>query len=119
MVRGIWLAFAVSVVTEGDDKYLGKWIEQKLNATMGTRPQRGPLAEGGMSKPMPHMPAQFATELGKGVALGLKTLGPMKTPLVTQGGTTDTKGKQLYGEEDIAALMGFANIRACNQLQDI
>jgi hypothetical protein len=59
-----------------------------------------------MSKPMPHMPVQFAAELGKGVALGLKALGPMKTPLMTQGGTTDTKGKQLYGEEDIAALFG-------------
>jgi hypothetical protein len=38
------------------------------------------------------MPAQFAAELGKGVALGLKVLGPMKKAHVTLGGTTDTKG---------------------------
>jgi hypothetical protein len=57
--------------------------------------------------------------LGKGVALGLTALGPLKMPLVTQGGTTDTKDKTLYGEEDIAALMGFSNVRAGSQLQDI
>jgi hypothetical protein len=114
-----WLAFAVNAVTEGDDEYLGKWIKQRLNATMGTRSQRGPLVEGGINSPMPHMPAQFVAELEKGVALGLTALGLLKTPLVTQGGTTDTKGKQLYGEEDIAALMGFSNIPADSQLQDI
>jgi hypothetical protein len=114
-----WLAFAVDAVTEGDGEYLGKWIEQWLDATMSTRPQRGPLAEGEMSRPMPYMPAQFVAELGKGVVLGLKALGPMKTPLVTLGGTTYTNNKQLYGEEDIAALMAFSNVRAGNQLQDI
>jgi hypothetical protein len=52
-----WLAFAVNAVTEGDEKYLGKWIKQRLDTTMGTRPQRGALMVGGMSRPMPHMPA--------------------------------------------------------------
>jgi hypothetical protein len=45
--------------------------------------------------------------------------GPLKTPLVTQGEATDTEGKQLYGEEDIAALMGFSNVQLGSQLQDI
>ncbi len=113
------ISMGTTAVTEGDDKYLGKWIEQWLNATMGTRRQRGPLVGGGMNRQMSHMPAQFAAELGKWVALGLPALGPLKTPLVTQGGTTDTKGKQLYGEEGIAALMGFSNVWAGSQLQDI
>ncbi len=42
-----WLAFAINAVTEGDDKYLGNWIEQWLKATMGTWSQRGPLMGGG------------------------------------------------------------------------
>ncbi len=64
------------------------------------------------------MPAHFAAELGKRVALGLKVLGPLKTPLMAQGGTTDTNSKHLYGEEDIAALMGFSNARSGSHLQD-
>jgi hypothetical protein len=107
------------MVTEGGDKYLGKWMEQRLNATMGTGPQKGPLTGGGMNWPMSQMPAQFAAELGKGVTLGLTALGPLKAPLVNQGGTTDTKGKKLYGEEDVASLMSFSNIRVGSHLQDI
>jgi hypothetical protein len=114
-----WLEFAVNAVTEGDDKYLGKWIKQWLNATMGTGPQRGPLAGMVMTRPTSQMLAHFAAELGKGVALGLKMLGSLKTPLVAQGGTTDTKGKQLYGEEDTAALMEFSNVWSGSHLQDI
>ncbi len=114
-----WLAFAINAITEGDDEYLGKWIEQQLGATIGTQPQRGPLAGGGMNRRKSQMLVQFVAELEKGVALGLTALGPLKTPLVTQGGTTDNKGKQLYGEEDIAALMGFSNIRLGSHLQDI
>jgi hypothetical protein len=106
-----WLAFAIDAVTDGDNGYLEKWIKQWLDATKGTRPQRGPLVGGGMNRPTSQMPAQFVAELRKGVALGLMALVPLKTPLVTQGGPTDTKGKQLYGEEDIDALIGFSNVR--------
>ncbi len=63
-----------------------------------------------MNRPTSQILAQFVAELGKGVALGLMALGPLKTLLVTQGGTTDTNGKQLYEEEDIAAHMGFSNV---------
>ena len=72
-----------------------------------------------MNRPMSQMPVQFAAELKKGVALDLTALGPLKTPLMTQGGTTDTKGKQLYGEEEIAALVGFSNVRLGSHLQYI
>jgi hypothetical protein len=58
-------------------------------------------------------------ELEKGVALGFKVLSPLKTPLVAQGGATDTNSKHLYGEEDIAALMGFSNVWSGSHLQDM
>jgi hypothetical protein len=106
-----WILFAIKGVTEGDNKYPSKWIEQWLDETMGTRPQLGPHMWAAMTSPTANMPAQFAAELGKGVALGLlKSLGPLKTPLLAQGGTTITNCKQTYGEEDIAALMVFSKV---------
>jgi hypothetical protein len=65
------------------------------------------------------VPAQFAAELGRGVALGLHALGQFKTPSMAQGGLGDADSKTGYGEEDIAALMGFLHIKKGNQLQDI
>jgi hypothetical protein len=86
---------------------------------MGTRPQMGPLSGMVMTRLASQMPAHFAAELGKGVALGLKALGLLKTPLVAQGGTTDKDSKQLYGEKDIASLMGFSYVHSGSHLQDI
>ncbi len=66
------------------------------------------------------VPAHFTAELGKGVALGLHALGgPFKTPAMAQGGLGDSDSKKGYGDEDIAALMGFLHIKQGHQLQDI
>ena len=64
-------------------------------------------------------PAQFAAELGKGVAMGLHALGPFKSPSMAQGGGFESDSKQGYGEEDIAALMGFSHVKKGSELQDI
>jgi hypothetical protein len=53
------------------------------------------------------------------VALGLQALGPLKPTAGHQGGANETKSKQLYGEEDIAALMDFSHVRKGSDLQDI
>ncbi len=67
-----------------------------------------------------HSPAQFAAELGKGVAMGLHALGPFKLPSLTQGGGgADSDSKQGYGKEVIAALMGFSHVRKGSKLQEI
>jgi hypothetical protein len=34
-----WLGLQVKAVTEGDDDYFAKWIEQRLEATFGPRPK--------------------------------------------------------------------------------
>ena len=65
------------------------------------------------------VPPNFAAELGRGVALGLHALSPFKTPAVANGGLGDTESKKGYGEEDIAALMGFSHVKKGHQLQDI
>jgi hypothetical protein len=65
------------------------------------------------------VPENFAAELGKGVALGLHALSPFKTLAVAQGGLGDAETKKGYGEEDIAALMGFSHVKKGHQLQDI
>ena len=76
-----------------------------MEATMVATPAQGP--------------AQFAAELGKGVAMGLQALGQFKTPSVMQGGGFESESKQGYGEEDIAALMGFSHVKKRSNLQDI
>jgi hypothetical protein len=55
----------------------------------------------------PQVPVHFSAKLGKGVALGLHALHPLKTLAVHQRGLADADSKQGYGEEDIAARMGF------------
>ena len=76
-----------------------------MGTTMAATPSKGPV--------------QFAAELGKGVPMGLHTLGPFKTPSMMQGGVLESKSKQGYGEEDIAALMGFSHVKKGSNLQDI
>jgi len=35
------VSFSVEAITEVEDDYLGKWLEQSLDTTMGPRPQGG------------------------------------------------------------------------------
>jgi hypothetical protein len=81
------VAFAVDAVTENDDAYFGQWVENRLNSTMGKQPAAdGGMGAIGVATPA-QGPAQFAAELGKGVAMGLHALGPFKSPVNgTRGG---------------------------------
>lgn len=107
------------MIAEGDDKYLSKWIEQQLETTMGARPLIHDSVGAPMAASLLTDPAHCAAELGKGVVLGLEAFGPLKSPLVHQWGHSDIIGKQVYGEEDIAALMDFSHVQCGHQLQDI
>ncbi len=113
------VSFSIKATTEGDDAYFGQVMENQLDGTMGKRPitevRRGAPLAGSTGD----VPANFAAELGKGVALGLHALSPFKTPAVAQGGLGDTETKKGYGEEDIAALMGFSHVKKRHQLQEI
>jgi hypothetical protein len=103
------VVFTVKATTEGGDSYFKQWVEQQLNATMGVGPAqetRGGTAMIAQSTPVP---AQFAAELGKELAMGLELLGPLQSPTLSQGGHADTDTKQGYSNENIAALMGFCS----------
>ncbi len=65
------------------------------------------------------VPVHIAAELSKGLAMGLKSLGPFKSPTTAQGGHTNMDTKQGYSNEDISALMGFAHVKHRNQLPTI
>ena len=113
------VAFAVEAVTKNNDPYFGQWMENRLDSTMGKQTAtHGTKGEIGVVAHT-HGPAQFAAELGKGVAMGLHALGPFKSPSLTQGGGADNDSKQGYGEEDITALMGFSHVKKGSKLQDI
>ncbi len=57
--------------------------------------------------------------MGRGVALGLQALGPLKPLAGNQGGGSESDPKPLYTEEDIATLMGFSHVKRGGDLQDI
>ncbi len=63
--------------------------------------------------------ANFATDIGNGVALGLKALGPLKSNQITQGNSQEGDYKARYTDNNIAALMGFSHVQRGNQLQSI
>ncbi len=115
------VAFAVDAVTEGGDKYLGRWIEQRLDSTMRPRPfaPQGGKAPGVAGPNNLHqVSVMMATEVGKGVALGLRALEPLCLDTSAQGGTANTETKG-YTKEDIASLMGFSGVDSGRNLQAI
>jgi hypothetical protein len=60
----------------------------------------------------------FAADIGKGVALGLKALGgPIAT--VQQGATKEGEEKKRYTDDDIAAIMGFSHVTRGDMVQPI
>jgi hypothetical protein len=94
-------------------------VEQQLNAMMGVRPAQEPLGGTSLTAQSNTVPAQFAAVLSKRLAMGLKLLGPLKSPTTVQGGHTNMGTKQGYSNEDIAMLMGFAHVKHLNQLLTI
>jgi hypothetical protein len=92
------VALAVNTVTEGDEEYLGRWLEQWLDTTMGPRPMTSTsgMINQGMIGPqdVSQVSALMATEVGKGVALGLQSLAPLGQESITRkgGSELDEKG---------------------------
>jgi hypothetical protein len=114
------VAFAVEAITEGDDAHFGQWVEQRLDGTLGKRPTMdGTHGTTTGAKHAGMVPQNFAAELGRGVALRLHALSPFKQQAGLGVGSGDADSKKGYGEEDIAALMGFSRVKRGDQLQDI
>jgi hypothetical protein len=120
--RNSLVALAVNAVTEGVDKYLGRWLEQCLDTTMGPglmTLMNGMINQGTTStQDISQVSALMATEVGKGVALGLQSLAPLRQESNTQKGGSESGGKG-YTSNDIAALMGFAGIENRGDLPEI
>ena len=64
-----FVLFSIEAILEGDDAYFGQWMENHLDSTMGTRPVTEPCTGAPGVVTTPQVPAHFAAELGKGVAL--------------------------------------------------
>jgi hypothetical protein len=115
------VSFSIEAITEVEDEYLGKWLEQRLDTTLGPRPlgggTTGVTPRGGPSGPMTQ--ATFAADIGKGVALGLKALGGPMVAAQAQGTTKEGEEKTRYSDDDIAAIMGFSHVHRGDQLQPI
>ena len=87
-----YLGVPVDAVTEEDNDYFEKWIDQRLDLVFGPRPNIGSIGTTGPSgstftQTSPsQVPALMATEVGKGVALGLCTMGHLQQDLPQPGG---------------------------------
>jgi hypothetical protein len=53
-----WVAFFVKAITEGEDKDLSRWLEQRLSSTLGARPTIGSPAGGAIGAHAQGLPAQ-------------------------------------------------------------
>jgi hypothetical protein len=117
------LGLPVYAVTEGDDDYFAKWIDQRLDATFGPRPTTGPLGPAGrggtgqVNNPT-QVSAIMVSKVGKGVALGLRAISHLQRDPTQAGGGYKTKTKG-YTKDDIAAIMGFAAVYDGKNLPDI
>jgi hypothetical protein len=118
------LGLPVDAVTEGNGKYFEKWIDQQLDSTFGTRPSTGlpgNMGMGGVTHP--HDPTQvsamMATEVGKGVALGLWAVRHLQRDTPQLGGGYKAKSIKGYTKDNIAAIMGFAGVYNGHSLPDI
>ncbi len=104
--------FSIEAITEVEDDYLGRWLEQRLDTTLGPRP-RGGGTTGGTTQPGPSGPmaqTTFAADIGKGVALGLRALGGPMAAAQAQSATKEVEEKTRYSDDDIAAIMGFSHV---------
>ncbi len=107
---------------EVEDKYLGRWLEQRLDTTMGphARGSGPPTVAQAVGPAGPMTQATFTADIGKGVALGLKALGgPIAHGTLAQGTTKEVDEKTRYTDDDIAAIMGFSHVHRGDQVQPI
>ncbi len=108
----------------GDNKYLEKWINQRLDSTFGPRPSTGlagNMGVGGVAHPHDPMQvsAMMATEVGKGVVLGLRAVGHLQRDTSQLGGGYEAETNKRYTKDDIAAIMGFTGVYNGHSLPDI
>jgi hypothetical protein len=119
------LSLAVETVTEGDDNYFVRWIDQRLNSTFGPRTGKGSTGHNdrGRVALLAHDQAQvlaiMASEVGKGVAMGLQAAGHLHRDATNIGGGYDSEGGKGYTKDNITALMGFTGVYSSNNLPDI
>jgi hypothetical protein len=122
--RNSYLGVPVDAVTEGDNDYFEKWIDQRLDSVFGPRPNTGSVGTTGpWGSTLPQtapsqVSALMATEVGKGVALGLRAMGHLQRDSSQPGGGYDSEAKG-YTKVDIAAVMGFAGTYRGSDLPDI
>jgi hypothetical protein len=119
------LSLVVEAVTEGDDHYFVRWIDQRLDSTLGPRTGKGSTGHNdrGAMALLAHDQAQvlaiMASEVRKGVALGLWAAGHLHRDATNIGGGYNSEGGKGYTKDDIAALIGFAGVYSGNNLPDI
>ncbi len=113
------LGLPVDAVTEGDDNYFKKWIDQRLNAVFRPHPNLPPPGTAelwGSTHPQTapsQVSALMATKVGKRVALGLREMGHLQQDPSQLGGggpkTTSQPSWGLLGRTVVGTYLIFEN----------
>jgi hypothetical protein len=74
---------------------------------------------GGFHHDQAQVSAIMATEVGKGVALGLRAAGHLNRDAPQLGGGYEVEANKGYTKDDIATIMGFAGVYNGHSLPDI
>jgi hypothetical protein len=118
------LSLAVEAVTEGDNTLLKSGSTsvstQRLSPAQ-SRGSRGTRAWGGvaLNHDPAHVSAIMATEVGKGVTLGLQAAGHLHRNAAQLGGGYEMEASKGYTKDNIAAIMGFAGVYNSHNFPDI
>jgi len=117
----ILTSFSIEAITEVEDEYLGKWLEQRLDTAMGPRPRGGAqgVAQSVWGQTWAMSQATLAADIGKGVTLGLKAMGGQMPSGQQQATTKEGDEKTRYTDDDIAVIMGFSHASRGDEVQPI
>ena len=115
------IAFSTGALLSNDE-LIHRWIGDRLDSTLGRRPD--PLVAGASSlgfqgdmATVRNMSGIIATEVGRGLGAVMQQATKAGTPLV--GGTSTSEDAKPYNQDQLAALLGFHNVKNVQYLQKV
>jgi hypothetical protein len=115
------IAFSTGALLSNDE-LIHCWIGDRLDSTLGRRPD--PLVAGASSlgfqgdmATVRNMSGIIATEVGHGLGAVMQQATKAGTPLV--GGTSTSEDAKPYNQDQLAALLGFHNVKNVQYLQKV
>ena len=100
------LALRTDTLLSNDD-LIHRWITEKLNPTLGRRPETASTTVGirGNMEVVQNMSGIIATEVGRGLGVAMQNAAKSGPP--HSGGTNSSEEAKPYTQDQVATLLGF------------